>query len=213
MISVTTTETGRSARKRKAILDAARTVFLRNGYSGSSMDEISDLAGVSKQTVYAHFSDKQRLFTEIVSGDIAPIQQPRAQELAENMPDTEDLASDLREFARHHLAQVMQPHLLRMRRVLIGEGERFPDLAKAWYDNGPERSTDLFEGWFAALDRRGLLRAPDPRLAAQHFNWLVLSIPLNKAMAYPIDEAAFAADELDHYADEGVRVFLAAYGT
>jgi len=45
-------EERRSTRKRRAILDAATTVFLRNGYLGTSMDEIASLAGVSKQTVY-----------------------------------------------------------------------------------------------------------------------------------------------------------------
>ena len=39
----------------------------------------------------------------------------------------------------------------------------------------------------------------------------MLSIPLNKAMAYATDEPLFTRAELDHYADEAVRVFLAAY--
>ena len=39
----------------------------------------------------------------------------------------------------------------------------------------------------------------------------MLSIPLNKAMAYATDEPLFTPAELDHYADEAVRVFLAAY--
>ena len=58
----------RSARKRRAILDAATTTFLSKGYLGTSMDEIAALAQVSKQTVYKHFADKQSLFTEIVTG-------------------------------------------------------------------------------------------------------------------------------------------------
>ena len=105
----------------------------------------------------------------------------------------------------------MQPGRLRLRRMLIGEAERFPELAQAWYATGPERSCAEFAGWFAAWHRRGLLRVPDPMLAAQQFNWLVLSIPLNKAMAYATDEPLFTPAELDHYADEAVRVFLAAY--
>src|SRR5262249_12281633 len=59
-------EERRSVRKRNAILTAARTVFLRSGYLGTSMDEIAALAAVSKQTVYKQFADKKRLFTEIV---------------------------------------------------------------------------------------------------------------------------------------------------
>jgi TetR/AcrR family transcriptional repressor of mexJK operon len=56
----------RSIRKRRAILEAATTLFLRNGYLGTSMDEIAALARVSKQTVYKAFSDKESLFSEIV---------------------------------------------------------------------------------------------------------------------------------------------------
>ena len=56
-----------------------------------------------------------------------------------------------------------------------------------------------------------MLQLDDPLLAAAHFNWLVLSIPLNQAMLLGSDEPASAA-ELDRYADAGVRIFLAAYG-
>ena len=67
---------GRSARKRRAILEAATTAFLRNGYRGTSMDEIAALAGVSKQTVYKHFADKERLFSEIVIGTVNEASDP-----------------------------------------------------------------------------------------------------------------------------------------
>src|ERR1039457_5591327 len=55
-------------RKRSAIMAAATALFLRNGYQGTSMDEIAALAAVSKQTVYKNFADKERLFTDIVLG-------------------------------------------------------------------------------------------------------------------------------------------------
>ena len=60
-------ETGRSALKRRAILEAATEVFLKGGYLGTNMDEIAALSGVSKQTVYKHFASKEALFVEIVS--------------------------------------------------------------------------------------------------------------------------------------------------
>ena len=203
-------DTGRSARKRAAILGAAHALFLQKGYAGTSMDDVAARAAVSKQTVYKHFADKQRLFTEVITSDVGRTEDTTEAQMAA-MPDSTDVAADLRTFARWHLADVMQPGRLRLRRMLIGEAERFPELAQAWYATGPERSFAEFARWFAAWDRRGLLRVPDPMLAAQHFNWLVLSIPLNKAMAYATDEPLFTPAELDRYADEAVRVFLAAY--
>ena len=205
-------EEGRSAYKRRAIIDAARTLFLRHGYAGASMDDIATLAKVSKPTVYKNFSDKSRLFTDLITGDIARYDRP-VDALILAMPDSQDIERDLRLFARQQLATVMRPDLLRMRRVIIGEAERFPDLAQAWWDSGPELSYAMFARWFEAFGRRGLLRVDDPMLAAQHFNWLVLSIPLNKAMACQLDPPPFTPEELDHYADEGVRAFLAAYST
>jgi TetR/AcrR family transcriptional repressor of mexJK operon len=201
---------GRSPGKRLAILAAARDLFLDKGFAGTSMDDVAARSGVSKQTVYAHFADKQRLFTELIRADVGQSDEPD-HPMAATMGDTDDVARDLREYARWHLSVVLQPHRLRLRRTLIGEAERFPELARAWYENGPERSARIFAAWFRALDRRGVLAVPDPDLAAQHFNWLIVSIPVNKAMAGLLD-GPLPTPELHRIADEGVRVFLAAYG-
>jgi AcrR family transcriptional regulator len=200
----------RTDRKRLAILDAARALFLQHGYLGTSMDDVAARAQVSKQTVYKHFGDKRRMFVDLLTGDMGGADAAVA-ELAEAVPVTEHLEEDLRQFARGYLAAVMQPHLIRLRRVVIGEAERFPELAAAWYASGPQQAYATFAGWFEILDRRGLLRVDDPVLAAQHFNWLVLSIPLNEAMARPVDDSLLDEHALRRYADEGVRVFLAAY--
>jgi TetR/AcrR family transcriptional regulator, mexJK operon transcriptional repressor len=203
-------EAGRSARKRRAIMEAARTEFLRNGYAGTSMDQIAAIAAVSKQTVYKNFADKERLFTEIITGDISAAEQ-QSRSVVDALPDSENLEDDLRRFARQHIAIVMQPHLVRMRRVIIAEADRFPELARTWYASGPGRGHATLAERFAELARRGHLRVEDPLLAAQHFNWLVLSIPMNEAMFHGADRQ-YAPGELERYADEGVRVFLAAYG-
>lgn len=174
------------------------------------MDEVAALAAVSKQTVYKHFADKQGLFTAIIVGDIAATES-LTQDMVAALADSEDLKADLRAFARRHVAVVTQPYVIQLRRTVIAEADRFPDLARTWYANGPERAEALFAEQFRVLARRGLLRVDDPVLAAQHFNWLLLSIPLNRAM-FQGSDTTFTAAELERYADEGVRVFLAAYG-
>jgi len=200
----------RSARKRSAILDAATTVFLRKGYLGTSMDEVAALAAVSKQTVYKHFADKERLFAEIVIGTVDEASD-RVHEEVTQLADSGDLEADLRDLARRQLAMVMQPRLLALRRLVIGEAGRFPELGRTFYERGPGRTVDALAGAFERLTTRGLLDVDDPRRAAQHFNWLVMSAPINQAMLLGDDGRATPAD-LDRYADDGVRAFLAAYG-
>ena len=198
----------RSARKRQAIFEAATTAFLSNGYLGTSMDEIAALAAVSKQTVYKHFADKQRLFSEIVVATVNEAGEPTVDEVV-NLRDTGYVEADLRDLARRLLARVMQPRLLQLRRVVIGEAGRFPELGRTFYELGPGRTVDALAAAFGRLADRGVLELDDPQLAAAHFNWLIMSVPLNQAMLFGQDEPPA---DLDRYADAGVRVFLAAYG-
>jgi TetR/AcrR family transcriptional regulator, mexJK operon transcriptional repressor len=198
----------RSARKRRAILTAASEVFLSNGYLGTSMDEIAARAAVSKQTVYKHFADKENLFTSIMLGSVDQAQERIA---GITLDEDADLRAGLANLARQLIRVVIRPEMMRLRRIIIGEAERFPKVARTWYQQGPGRVVDSLATRFAGLAERGLLRVEDPRLAAAHFNWLVLSIPLNEIMFRGNDEA-FPDEELDRIADEGARVFLAAYG-
>ena len=199
----------RSARKRRAILDAATETFLRNGYRGTSMDEIAARAAVSKQTVYKHFADKERLFSEIVTGTVDEASDPVYDEVR-SLQDSGDLEADLRDLARRQLTKVMQPRLLALRRLVIAEAGRFPELGRVFYERGPGRTIAALADTFERLAARGALQIEDPQLAAAQFNWLIMSRPLSEAMLLGREEPPPPA-ELDHHVESGVRVFLAAY--
>lgn len=200
----------RSARKRQAILDAALEVFLEHGFVGAGMDQVAVAAGVSKVTVYSHFTDKERLFVAVIEAAISEA-EAGSRALVEDLGTSVDLDRDLSRFARRHIALVTQPHLVRMRRLIVAESGRFPDLARAWHAAGPEKGHATLAAQIRRLDERGLLRATDPLLAAQHLNYLILSVPLNEAL-FTGRATAFPARRLNRWADEAVRVFLAAYG-
>src|SRR5262245_16863340 len=53
-------------RSRAAVVEAARELFLRKGYAGTTMEEIAALAGITKRTVYNNYPDKNALFSQIV---------------------------------------------------------------------------------------------------------------------------------------------------
>lgn len=190
-------------------MEAGTTAFLGNGYRGTTMDEIAALARVSKQTVYKHFADKERLFSEIVTAKVDEIADPNTDEVLK-LGDTGDLERDLRRFARSQLRAVMDPGLLQLRRLVIGESGRFPQLGRLFYERGPGRTIDALASAFERLASRGVLELSDPALAAAHFNWLVMSIPLNQAMLLGEDEPA-TLTELNRYADVGVRAFLGSH--
>jgi AcrR family transcriptional regulator len=201
---------GHSAQKRRAILDAAREVFVRRGFPGTSMDEVAAAAGVSKVTIYKHFSDKHRLFVAVFTDAIQQAEET-SRSLVDQLATSDDIENDMRAFARQHITVVTQPHLVDLRRMIIAESLRFPELAKSWHRAGPEQGHATLAARIEQLDRRGLLRAPDPLLAAQHLNYLILSVPLNEAM-FAARDKPYSRRQLHRFADEAVRVFMAAYG-
>lgn len=200
----------RSARKRAAILTAATEVFLRDGYPGASMDEIAALSAVSKQTIYKHFGSKEALFVEIVTSMTGAAGDTVHNDVADLGKD-EELEEYLRAYAHRQLSVVLTPRLMQLRRLVIGEVGRFPDLAEALYEHGPKRAVGLLAAMIERLARRGLLTVDDPVVAATHFNWLVMSAPLNAAMLLG-DRGIPAPADLRRQAEDGVRIFLAAYG-
>ena len=204
-------DASRSVRKRRAILDAATDAFLNAGYSRTSMDDVARLAKVSKQTVYQHFGDKERLVTEvvlaIVSGAGAPVDND-----VHHLGASNDLASDLKRHGRRQLRAVLQPRPMQLRRLVIAEAVTFPALGAAFYEHGPGRTIAELADAFGALQQRGLLRPGDPRRAASDFNWLLMSEPLNRAMILG-DDGPPKSSNVNVWADEAVETFLAAYGT
>ena len=200
----------RTQRKRRAILDAATEAFLRSGYRGTSMDEIAAAAGVSKQTVYKQFADKQRLFVEIVTGTVGEAADPVFDEVRE-LRESGDLHADLRDLARRQLTAVMRPRVLRLRRLVIAEADRFPELGRVFYERGAGRTVAALAATFERLAERGLLRVADPVLAANQFNWLFMAAPMNRAMLLGTDSVP-GPEEIQRLADDAVRMFLAAYG-
>jgi AcrR family transcriptional regulator len=200
----------RSARKHRAILEAATVAFLSKGYLGTNMDEIAALAAVSKRTVYQHFVDKERLFAEIVLATTDDI-DGLVRLVADTLAATDDVEEGLRRLARPFLAALMSPELIRLRRLIIASADLFPDLARAWYERGFLRVLGTLASCFEGFAERGLLQVDDPLLAANHFVGQLLWIPMNEAM-FKGEHQLWSEAELERYADAAVHSFLTGHG-
>jgi TetR/AcrR family transcriptional repressor of mexJK operon len=186
-----------------AIREAATALFLERGYAGATMDDVAAAAAVSKQTVYSHFHSKEALFADLVLGNTARVDEfiGRIDELIDGGGD---LRSGLEALARAYLGFVVRPEAVRLRRLVIAEAVRFPELARTYYERVPER---VYAALARALERR--LDLDDPILAAHHLVWLVLGTPLDEALLAP----SSSPPDNPWIARQAVRVFLAAYGS
>ena len=193
------------------IREAAAALFLEKGYQGTSMDDIAAAAQVSKQTIYTHFASKEELFSDLVLGNSERVDEFIAL-IAQTLADPADLAMALRQLARQYLGFVARPDVLRLRRLIIGEAARFPELARRYYELVPGRVYTALAEQFRELQRNGKLQPGDPTVAATHFAWLTLGLTLDRGMFYPVGWATEDVD-LDELAKSAAAVFLAAYGT
>jgi TetR/AcrR family transcriptional regulator, mexJK operon transcriptional repressor len=205
-------ETDRTERRRQAIIQAATEVFVRHGYLGATTDEVAARASVSKQTLYKYFADKQQLFAQVILDTAIQVVEDLSSAVASTLRDAHDVRTAMRDLADSFLRGLLQPDVIRLRRLVIAEADRFPEVARAWFDRGFDRTMGIVGEALRSLADRGLLHnLSDPTMAAYQFAGLVMYQPLNQVMFAGTD-APPSADTLDHIADSAVEVFLAAYG-
>ena len=194
--------------KRRAIIDAAQRVFLTQGFAGSSVDAIAAAAGVSKQTIYNHFGDKEALFRAVVRAVQGEFTGAfHAAGLEERLAASDDLRHDLRELGRRWVAVVLQEDVAALRRLVIAEQDRHPWLFDEWQQPRPALERAL-RGAISKQAERGALDVADVGLAVDQLLLVVITEALTRA-AY--GRRALTEAEAGQIVDNGVEMWLRCY--
>jgi TetR/AcrR family transcriptional repressor of mexJK operon len=200
----------RVVRSRAAVVDAARTLFLRHGYAGTTMEEIAAQAGLTKRTLYNNYGDKEALFTQIVA-DVLAYAEAFVRGLHEEFAvgvTKANLRDVLDDLGRRLALGIVRPEVIALRRLLIGEARAFPTLAADYFDRAPGQVIEALAAGFESLARRRLLRIRDSRRAAAQFAYLVAGEHLDRAM---LVGALPPKAQMITSAKDGVETFLARY--
>ena len=189
-----------SLEKREAILSAAAKLFASGGYA-VSMDEIAAEAGVSKQTLYGHFSNKETLFR-------AYAETWKAHYL-EGLEAGRDPRQMLETIALRMLRKLTGDAAVLSHRRLIEQSVHFPDLARLHDELGPQHSIRLVATHIRQMMDAKLLRDSDPQRAAEDF--LALALGQLRVRRLFGGAAEPADSELQARAKHAVEVFMRAY--
>lgn len=151
--------------KRQAILEAAKILFLSNGYASTSMDAVALEAGVSKLTVYSHFNDKETLFTAAVVAKCEEQLPVMYFELPAGMPVETVLLNIARGF--HRL--INSEESVNLHRLMMTTGNQDVKLSQIFFEAGPMRMLQGMERLLGKIDQSGALSIDKPFTAAEHF--------------------------------------------
>ena len=191
--------------KRQAIINAASRIFLKEGFSGASINEIARRAGVSKRTLYKHFDSKTVLFGAIISHTSEKVRSTLQAAGAHDDPRV-----TLTDFARSYLDLVLSPLGLDLSRTMIAESKRFPQLGRTFYATGTEPTNEALCRFLARQHAAGTLSVPEPEILADQFFGLCLGSLRRRAYFNP----SVARDKamIERWIDSAVGLFLRGCG-
>lgn len=206
-----TGETSRAGRpkseeKSAAILCAAAEIFLAHGFQGTSMDAVAQRAGVSKQTVYSHFANKDELFKACIRAKVAGY----GFEETATVPD-DDLRTALLTVTHRFIDLLFDPEVIAMHRVVMGEAASHPRIAALFYESGPGRTRAAVRAFLGQQVTKGRLQIENNRLlyaAVQLLNMALgmYQIELMMGLRKEVPE-----DELNEHLDRTIDDFLRLY--
>lgn len=204
---MTVGEDPRVVRSRRLALEAARAEFLRAGYHGATLERVAAEAGLSKRTIYNLYSDKDSLFRETVMSAIS-VAGGFTASLAADLGTVRDARAALPDLAVRLAEATLLGPALALRRLVIMESTRFPELVAEYRAGAPDAVMRALADLFRRMSDGDLLQPCDPTVAAEHFAFLIMGAELDRGTftgEHP------AAELVRERARAGAAAFLRAY--
>lgn len=128
-------------------------LFLERGYDAVSINDIIQVVGGSKGTIYSNFGSKEKLFEAVVG------QLCRDVTIRIDVSRHGTLEEQLARLCRSFLGIVLTPRILRFHRLMTSIGRSFPEAGQLFYDTGPRTAQGVIASWINHHQTTGALRA------------------------------------------------------
>lgn len=161
--------------KREQILQGAMRIFLHHGYATTSMDRVAAEAGVSKQTIYSHFQDKEGLFRALI--ERVTIRRLQAEYQSESELFQGEPVAVLTKLANSILRRIEDPEYIALIRLVIAESGRFPELAQLYSNTVVQYGFRNLSAYFQSHPE---LNIPDPEATTRIFMGTIIGFILSQ---------------------------------
>lgn len=191
-------------RKFDQVRSGAAEIFLRDGFSGASVDDIARSARVSKATLYSYFPDKRLMFREVLRSTLDDAFRDLPFDPDQSGPAATALAQVVADLSRW----LMTGPRLHLHRVVIAEASRFPEDATTYDRTLTDRLVTplacLIDGWI----KQGDIRAHDSAVSARQLVALLVGQLQHRAL---LDGTDPVPADVEETAAATAALFLAAY--
>jgi TetR/AcrR family transcriptional repressor of mexJK operon len=136
------------------LLQTAGALFLKNGYTKTSLESIARAAHVAVRTIYVKFGGKAGLLHAVLAA-----KRDRFFRSQPMHTDTRPLKEVVDEFARNMYELLTSQEAVDLQRIVMAEAPTNPELAEAFWNGGPRQTREMLGRFFARPDIRAQLRA------------------------------------------------------
>jgi TetR/AcrR family transcriptional regulator, mexJK operon transcriptional repressor len=189
------------------LLDVAAEVFISEGFSAASTNEIARRANSSKTTFYSRFPTKEELFLAVIERRVNGI----FHQVAASLPDEPPTEETLRNFGSALIRFALSKEQIALVRLVSMESAKFPELGKRFYELGPKRGEEALAAYLTKQVEKGRLLNEDTRQMAQHFISLVTGGPI-RWFVFGFDRSSLPKSALQKHLNSAIQAFMRAYG-
>lgn len=189
-----------------AILKAAEVSFQADGFSGTTMRKVAQLARVTPQTLYARFADKTALFEALMTARTDTLLES-ALLIFEDGAGPEQV---LQAFGERIVSTFLNSEIQRLHQLVIGEAKAFPRLAQTFYEKGPSRGRKLLLHYLSKQMECGELTIAHVDIAGEQFVGSLIGGVISRSTLSQEQPLKTEAD-ISLWVSSAVGAFLRAY--
>jgi TetR/AcrR family transcriptional repressor of mexJK operon len=157
-------------RRRKAMIEAAYTLFVEKGYGSVSVDEIIKHSKGSKSTLYKFFGSKEGIMKAVVESLAAEM----LRHITIEYPPGKNVRNVLIHIGEVLVDLALSDNAINQHRLAVSNANTFPDVAKLWYESGPKTTFDGIAEVLARENSKGRLKVENPLHAAWFFGGMLI---------------------------------------
>ena len=185
----------------KRLLKAAEVLFLKNGYTATSLQMLIDQAGGSRRTIYSEFENKEGLFKAVL--------RQKAREVILTLSDVSDVdqpRASLIKVCHLFLTKLLEPDMVTFFKLLINAIQDIPDIGDMLYQHALVDGPEGLVNYLLQLDDIGTIKIINP----QHASHLLLGMVKGHLHTHALLDSSYRPSEqqISMQVEEAVDIFL-----